>query len=247
MRIGESRLGQARERRWSRPYNALDPAVLRLQEEEAPGRRRAIRLGIAAAIAFHILLLFIVFPSYYHERILKVGSTPKVYRLRAVTFQQPPKPRVRHTVTKPKARKVPVPDATPDEPEPFVFDDQAVDVSDLDFPEIGDSVVIPEGPAGPAIGPMQIAGNVLAPVRIYSPDPHYPEEARHARVQGVVILQTIIDKDGNVTNVKVLKGLPSGLTEAAVDAVSSWRFKPATLEGKPVAVYYLVTVSFSVQ
>jgi protein TonB len=84
-------------------------------------------------------------------------------------------------------------------------------------------------------------------VRIYSPDPHYPEEARHARVQGVVILQTIINTDGNVTNVKVLKSLPSGLTEAAVGAVSSWRFKPATLEGKPVAVYYLVTVSFSVQ
>ena len=246
IRIGESRLARARERRWSRPYNALDPAVLRLQEEEAPDRRRAIRLGIAAAIAFHVLLFFIVFPAYYEERILKVGSTPKVYRLRQVTFQQPPKPRVRRAVTKPKARMVPIPDATPDDPEPLI-DDQAVDVSDLDFPEIGDSVVIPQGPAGPAIGPMQISGNVLAPVRIYSPDPHYPEEARHARVQGVVILQTIIDTLGNVTDVRVLKGLPSGLTEAAVEAVSSWRFKPATLDGQPVAVYYLVTVSFSVQ
>jgi len=141
---------------------------------------------------------------------------------------------------------VPVPDATPDDPEPLVHDD-ALDTSDLDFPDIGDSVVIPKGPAGPAIGPMQISGNVLAPVRVHSPDPHYPEEARHARVQGVVILQTIIDKVGNVTDVRVLKGLPSGLTEAAVEAVSSWRFRPATLEGKPVAVYYLVTVSFSVQ
>jgi len=247
MRIGESRLAQARERRWTRPYNALDPAVLRLEEEEAPNRRRAMRLGISAAIAFHILIFFVVFPSYYEEKILKIGSTPKVYRLRAATFSPPPKPRVQRTVTKPKARKVPVPDATPDDPEPLLFDDQAVEVSDLDFPEIGDSVVIPQGPAGPGIGPMQIAGNVLAPVRIHSPDPHYPEEARHARVQGVVILQTIIDKLGNVTDVRVLKGLPSGLTESAVDAVSSWRFKPATLEGKPVAVYYLVTVSFSVQ
>lgn len=245
-RIGESRLEQARERRWSRPYNALDPTVLRLQEEEAPARRSAIRLGIAAAIALHIFLFFMVFPSYYEERILTVGSTPKVYRLRQVTFQQPPKPRVRQTVTKPKARIVPIPDATPDDPEPLI-DEQAVDVSNLDFPEVGDSVVIPKGPAGPGIGPMQISGNVMAPVRIYSPDPHYPEEARHARVQGVVILQTIIDRLGNVTDVRVLKGLPSGLTEAAVEAVSSWRFKPATLEGEPVAVYYLVTVSFSVQ
>jgi len=246
MRIGESRLAQARERPWTRPYNSLDPAVLRLQEEDAPGRRRAVRLGIAAAIAFHIVLFFIVFPSYYEEKILKVGSVPRVYRLKAVQFQQPPKPRVQRRVTTPKARMVPVPDATPDDPEPLVHDD-ALDTSDLDFPDIGDSVVIPKGPAGPAIGPMQISGNVLAPVRVHSPDPHYPEEARHARVQGVVILQTIIDKVGNVTDVRVLKGLPSGLTEAAVEAVSSWRFRPATLEGKPVAVYYLVTVSFSVQ
>jgi hypothetical protein len=175
IRIGESRLEKARERRWSRPYNALDPAVLRLQEEEAPTRRRAIRLGIALAIVFHVMLFFIVFPSYYEERILKIGSTPKVYRIRAVTFQPPPKPQVRRQVTKPKVKKVPVPDATPDDPEPIRYDDQAVDVSDLDFPEAGNSVVIPEGPAGPAIGPMQIGGNVLAPVRIYSPDPHYPE------------------------------------------------------------------------
>jgi TonB family protein len=247
IRIGESRLARARERRWSRPYNALDPAVLRLEEEQAPMGRRAIRLGISLAVVFHVVLFLIVFPSYYEERILKIGSTPKVYRLRAVTFQPPPRPQVRRQVTKPKAKKVPVPDATPDDPEPIRYDDQAVDVSELDFPEIGDSVVVPQGPAGPSIGPMQIGGNVLAPVRVYAPDPHYPEEARHARVQGVVILQTIIDKVGNVTDVRVLKGLPSGLTEAAVEAVSSWRFKPAMLEGEPVAVYYLVTVSFSVQ
>lgn len=246
MRIGESRLAQARERRWSRPYNSLDPMVLQLQEEQRPALRRAVRLGLAAAVAFHLVLFVIVFPSYYEEKILKVGSTPRVYRLRQVQFAQPPKPKVQRTVTRPKARRIPVPDATPDDPEPIVRE-ESVDISDLDFPEVGDSVVIPKGPAGPAIGPMQISGNVLAPKRIFSPDPHYPEEARHARVQGVVILQTIIDKLGNVTDVKVLKGLPSGLTEAAVEAVSNWRFEPATLEGNPVAVYYLVTVSFSVQ
>lgn len=246
MRIGESRLAEARKNRWSRPYNSLDPAVIELEKEDRPALRRAVRLGLAAAVALHLVLFVIVFPSYYEERILKVGSTPKVYRLRQVQFAQPPKPRVQKTVTRPKARKIPVPDATPNDPEPLIRE-ESVEVSDLDFPEVGDSVVIPQGPVGPAVGPMQISGNVLAPKRIYSPDPHYPEEARHARVQGVVILQTIIDKLGNVTDVRVLKGLPSGLTEAAIEAVSSWRFEPATLEGKPVAVYYLVTVSFSVQ
>jgi TonB family protein len=246
MRIGESRLAQAREKRWSRPYNSLDPAVVQLEQEDRPRLRRTGRLAVAAAIALHVVLFFIVFPSYYEEKILKVGSTPRVFRLRQVQFAQPPKPKVQRTVTRPKARKIPVPDATPNDPEPIIRE-ESVDVSDLDFPEVGDSVVIPQGPAGPAIGPMQISGNVLAPKRVFSPDPHYPEEARHARVQGVVILQTIIDTVGNVKDVRVLKGLPSGLTEAAVEAVTKWRFEPATLEGKPVAVYYLVTVSFSVQ
>jgi len=246
MRIGERRFGQARENRWSRPYNSLDPVVVQLQEEERPVLKRALRLGVAAAIVLHVVLFFIVFPSYYEERILKVGSAPRVYRLQQVQFAQPPKPKVQQTVTRPTARRVPVPDATPDDPEPIIRE-ESTDVSDLDFPEVGDSVVVPQGPAGPGVGPMQISGDVLAPKRIFSPDPHYPEEARHARVQGVVILQTIIDKAGGVTDIKVLKGLPSGLTEAAVEAVSKWRFEPATLEGKPVAVYYLVTVSFSVQ
>ena len=209
MRIGESRLARAREQRWSRPYNALDPAVLRLEQEDTPGQRRAVRLAIALAVVLHVVLFIVVFPSYYEETILKVGSTPRVYRLQSVKFEPPPKPRARQTVTRPKARMVPVPDATPDDPEPLILD-ESVDVSDLDFPDVGDSVVIPKGPAGPAIGPMQISGNVLAPVRIHSPDPHYPEEARHARIQGVVILQTVIDTLGNVTNVKVLKGLPRG-------------------------------------
>jgi TonB family protein len=246
MRIGESRLAQARQRRWSRPYNALDPAVLELQKEAAPAGRRAIRLGIVAAIVFHIVLFFIVFPSYYEEKILEVGRAPKVYRLKQVQFQQPPKPKARQQVTNPKARRVPIPDPTPEEPEPIV-DDMAIEISDVEFDDIGESVVVPEGPSGPSVGPMQIAGDVVAPERIHAPDPRYPEEARQARIQGVVILQTVIDTLGNVTDVKVLKGLPSGLTESAIEAVGQWRFRPATLDGRPVAVYYLVTISFSVQ
>ena len=77
--------------------------------------------------------------------------------------------------------------------------------------------------------------------------PQYTEIARKARIQGVVILQTIIDKDGNITDVKVLKGLPMGLTEAATTAVTQWKHNPATLNGKPVAVYFNLTVNFQLQ
>ncbi len=245
LRIGESRLLAARDRRWSHAYNPLDPMIQEIAKEESSTNRRAVRLGVLAAIVFHVLLFFIVFPSYLPEEIYKIGGAPRVYKLQQVRFSPPPKPRVQRQVVKPKARRVPVPDPTPDEPEPLEMDGS--EVSDVEFPEAGLSVELPGGPPGPAVGPMQIAGDVQAPVRLYAPDPHYPEEARQARVQGVVILQTIIDVEGNVRNIKVLKGLPSGLTESAVEAVATWRFEPATLNGKPVAVYYLVTVSFSVQ
>ena len=62
-----------------------------------------------------------------------------------------------------------------------------------------------------------------------------------------LIVEAIIDKTGNVTNVKVLKGLPMGLDQAAADAVKKWKFEPATLNGKPVSVIYNLTVNFQLQ
>ena len=93
-------------------------------------------------------------------------------------------------------------------------------------------------------GPIYVTGDVTKPEKILHVKPQYTEIACNARVRGVAILQATIDKQGNVTDVKVLKGLAMGLSEAAVNAVKEWKFKPATLHGRPVAVYYNVTTSF---
>ena len=107
---------------------------------------------------------------------------------------------------------------------------------------------IPDAPpSAEPEGPIMVGGDVKAPEKVSAPNPQYTEIARKARIQGVVIVQAIIDKEGNVTNVKVLKGLPMGLEEAAVEAIKSWKFKPATLNGKPVTVYYNLTVNFKLQ
>jgi outer membrane biosynthesis protein TonB len=63
----------------------------------------------------------------------------------------------------------------------------------------------------------------------------------------VVILELIIDCRGLVTSVKVLKGLPLGLSEAAVAAAYRWRWEPATQNGSPVMVFYNVSVTFRLQ
>src|SRR5207237_7936330 len=96
-------------------------------------------------------------------------------------------------------------------------------------------------------GPLRVGGDVKAPVVLNRVEPQYTEVARKAREAGVVIVEAIIDKNGNVDKVKVLKGLPMGLSEAAEDAVKRWKFKPGTLNGEPVDVIFNLTVNFTLQ
>lgn len=74
--------------------------------------------------------------------------------------------------------------------------------------------------------------------------PRYPMSARAAGVEGPVVIRGIVRRDGTIDNVEVIKDLPYGLGEAARAAVSRWRFRPATVGGDPIDVYYTVTVNF---
>lgn len=104
----------------------------------------------------------------------------------------------------------------------------------------------------PARGVLRVSGSPRSPlfpadtrpVKVRDVKPEYTEHARAARIQGVVILRTLIDDEGNVVNIEILKELPMGLSEAAVDAVKQWKFEPATLDGQPVPANHNVTVNF---
>ncbi len=85
---------------------------------------------------------------------------------------------------------------------------------------------------------------VTRPEKISGKPPVYHPLARIAGLAGSVIAESIVDETGQVARVKVLKGLPLGLSRAAADSILGWRFTPATFEGKPVRVYYVVTVNF---
>ena len=76
--------------------------------------------------------------------------------------------------------------------------------------------------------------------------PRYPELARRAKVQGKVILQAVVRKDGTVGDVQVLQspGSKLGFDEAAIEAVRQWRYKPGLQNGKPVDVYFTIIVEF---
>jgi protein TonB len=73
--------------------------------------------------------------------------------------------------------------------------------------------------------------------------PIYPEIAKQARVQGVVILEATIGSRGDVTAVRVLRGVPL-LDQSAIDAVKQWVYEPTMLNGVPVPVIMTVTVSY---
>ncbi len=97
--------------------------------------------------------------------------------------------------------------------------------------------------AGPK-PPLELSEDLGNPVKISGSGIGYTPEARQARIQGTVILQTMIDAEGSVRCPFVLRGLPAGLSELAVKTVTGWKFEPATLNGEPVAVTYIVTLNF---
>jgi protein TonB len=87
-------------------------------------------------------------------------------------------------------------------------------------------------------------GGQLRPPRLVSSVlPVYPQIAKLAAVEGDVVVQASIDKDGNVSSTKVLYG-PMMLRVAAVDALSRWKYEPAQLDGKPVATQMTVRIRF---
>jgi TonB family protein len=91
---------------------------------------------------------------------------------------------------------------------------------------------------------LRVGGDVKAPVVISRVEPIYTEEARTARITGIVIVEAIIDRNGVVKNASVLKPLPFGLDQAALNAVRQWTFRPATLNGQPVDVVFNLTINF---
>jgi protein TonB len=89
-----------------------------------------------------------------------------------------------------------------------------------------------------------VGNDVTAPRAIYMPNPEYSESARKKKINGTVALAMIVTAEGKVRDLKVIKSLDKGLDKQALAAVSTWRFEPATKDGKPVAVHLSTDVTF---
>ncbi len=123
----------------------------------------------------------------------------------------------------------------------------------------GKNVPLPEG-WGPGEAPVFVAvtpreritepsvwmvgGDVTEPKEISRVRPVYPPEARAAKKGGVVVIEAVIDASGSVADAEVVRHVDPALDEAALAAVRQWRYQPATRDGKPVAVFLTVTLTF---
>ena len=90
----------------------------------------------------------------------------------------------------------------------------------------------------------KVPANVTAPALLYRVEPEYTAEARSKGVEGVTTLYAEVTKDGNTTNIRVIKSLDPGLDAKAVAAVTLWRFRPGKRDGRAVTVAATIDVQF---
>jgi periplasmic protein TonB len=242
------------------PYNIY-------RDTDDPEDRRALRTALFAAILFHLALFAVRFTTGSTIHVVENSRLTALWSLPALSPTVAGGSRIeapgRSERPEPKPQPVAFPDPTPDEPEPL-YETVLEPVPQIMAPiaselSIGD-IIGPPRPAGHSLNSPQpgavsgldgrspiyvVADEIQAPVPLYNPPPLYTEEARRARVEGVVWLQAIIRRDGTVDGFKVIRGLGYGLDESAIQAIAAkWRFKPGSRNGEPVDVQVTIEVSF---
>jgi protein TonB len=93
---------------------------------------------------------------------------------------------------------------------------------------------------------LPVGGDVKSARILNSVSPVYPTLAKNQHVEGDVRVDALIDQSGRVSAMKVVSG-PVLLHQAAMDALRQWKYQPATLDGKPVAMHLTVTIQFRLQ
>ena len=158
------------------------------------------------------------------------------------------RPAARPKLAQPTGVSELLPAPTGDEPElPF---EEPGERSEPTFPgnRRGDGAADDGGPGCEGCNAISAtARGVTPPVAIETIAPPYPELARRAHLEGVVVLEAVIGVDGSVRDVRVLSGASPLLDPAALEAVKRWRYRAASVGTRPVAVYLQVVITFSLR
>ena len=113
---------------------------------------------------------------------------------------------------------------------------------------MGSAQVLPVSTAPPSLSqvsePVALSEEAARALAVHTVAPVYPPEALAQKLQGAVVLQAVIARDGSVEDVKILRGYFL-LGRAAVAAVKQWRFRPYILDGRPLETKTVITVNFT--
>ena len=224
---------------------------------ESTGRIRTRSRGwMVAAFAFNgsILVALVLIPLIYPEALPRM-VLPFLVAVPAPAAPQPVPQQVAHPFKgAPEIQdghifaptKIPITISIFKEPEgnpagnALFLDSGTPDgSSSLFHTQTAPRVVHPE-----AHGPVRVSGAVEAGLLIQKTIPQYPPMARAMRLEGAVVLAATISRAGTIENLHVTSG-PPVLQQAALDAVSTWRYRPYLLDGQPVEVETTVNVIFT--
>jgi TonB family protein len=233
--------------------------VLRTDDAAGRSRRRLLLFPVSVAVhavgavAYFIIPLAaeVTMPTPASLDVNRRWTMPVVPTTRASpTPQRTPTPSTTAAPTEAPSKLAPeVPAIAEIAPAGAMDGPPGVSVGVLDPSTLGGTEVTPPPPPVPppvSREPVKVGGAIRAPKRIAATAPIYPLAAINARIEGEVLLEAVIDEQGRVSGVRVLRSAPL-LDTAAVDAVRTWRYTPTLLNGVPVSVLMVVKVTFSLQ
>jgi len=226
-----------------------------LIESDVVAHKTAQSKTLPVSLTLHaIALVFIIIvPLLQPAELPEPAAAVKAFFVDPISAPPPPPPPPPPAPKRPDAPK-PIPKPVMTESPKFTA---PVEVPEQIKPEegldLGVEGGVPGGVVGGVVGglpdapaPVQavrVGGQIKEPKKLKHVAPAYPDIAKQARVQGVVILECTISPQGKVTDVKVLRGIPL-LDAAAIEAVKQWVYTPTLLNGVPVPVIMTVTVNF---
>jgi protein TonB len=230
-----------------------------LPEARSP-RRASCLSGLPLSIAVHVavVLVLVVIPLLAADVLPLVPATGETWMLATpLPSVPPPQPAApRRVPALPVSDPSLPPTVTPNGIAPETGIEREVlppsggdfghgVIHGVDESSLPGRVVEELPPPPPPVTPVRLS-LLKQPVKLVDVRPEYPEAARQARIDGVVIIEAVIGAAGEVREARVLRSRPF-LGEAALAAVRQWRYTPTTLNGVPVPVIITVTVTFSLQ
>jgi len=222
--------------------------------------KQSYTLPVSIAIHALVLLFVVVVPLLTSQDLPEPTSVVKAFFVEPAAAPPPPPPPpppAPRQQNQPKPVSTPVPTENkfqaPVETPEQVKPDEGIDLGVEGGVPGGVEGGVPGGVVGGVVGGLpdappppqavRVGGQIKEPKKLKNVNPAYPDIAKQARVQGVVILECTISPQGRVTDVKVLRGIPL-LDSAAIEAVKQWVYSPTLLNGVPVPVIMTVTVNF---